>query len=170
MKKTDIKKVYEFLNAAKTVYARTKNTRGLSALHGMYRIQSVPLSLCFDIINKQTITIEDAKMYLQRRTEYNRAKNQELSGKAKNDGNLFIACKNCGKEKPVSEFYVKRGSRNGFQSWCKDCTREHGKNHVKATKKHGSFYKKKKVGLRVRFLMLLKNILEKRINKLNNNI
>lgn len=162
--------MYEFLNAAKTVYARQKNTRGLSALHGMYRIQIAPISLCLDIIKKQTITIEDAKMYIQRRTEYNRVKSQEYKQKSNNDGNLFMVCRNCGNEKPVSEFYIKRGSRNGFQSWCKDCTRKHGKNHRKATKKHVSFYKKKKVGLRVRFLMWLKNIIEKRINKLNNNI
>lgn len=30
-------------------------------------------------------------------------------------------CSKCGRELPVSEFYVKKGAADGLQAWCKEC-------------------------------------------------
>jgi hypothetical protein len=33
------------------------------------------------------------------------------------------ACRRCGKEKPLSDFYKNNATRDGLTYWCKDCTR-----------------------------------------------
>lgn len=30
-------------------------------------------------------------------------------------------CLKCGRELPLSEFYVKKGAADGLQAWCKEC-------------------------------------------------
>ncbi len=40
----------------------------------------------------------------------------------------------CGKTKPITEFYVCNNRGDNLSSRCKDCDKQHGKNHRKATK------------------------------------
>ena len=43
-------------------------------------------------------------------------------------------CARCGKEKPLSEFYVDSQSKDGRNSWCKDCHKKYGREYRVARK------------------------------------
>ena len=48
-------------------------------------------------------------------------------------------CTGCGRELPVTEFYVRSNAPDGLQSWCKECFREADKQRSrKATRKRES--------------------------------
>lgn len=38
-------------------------------------------------------------------------------------------CSKCGRELPLSEFYSKKTSFDGLQSWCKECQKSRIRNH-----------------------------------------
>lgn len=38
-------------------------------------------------------------------------------------------CSKCGRELPLSEFYLKRGASDGLQAWCKECQKERVRNY-----------------------------------------
>lgn len=40
-------------------------------------------------------------------------------------------CKKCGRELPVTEFYKKSDTRDGLQTWCKECFKEADKQRRK---------------------------------------
>ena len=39
-------------------------------------------------------------------------------------------CAHCGQEKPVTEFYKDGPTRDGLQSWCKQCSNARGKKQI----------------------------------------
>lgn len=40
-------------------------------------------------------------------------------------------CAHCGQEKPVTEFYKDSHTKDGLQSWCKQCSNARGKKQIK---------------------------------------
>lgn len=44
-------------------------------------------------------------------------------------------CPKCGRELPLSEFYVKKGAADGLQAWCKECQKTASHNRF-ASKAH----------------------------------
>lgn len=39
-------------------------------------------------------------------------------------------CSKCGRELPVSEFYVKKEAADGLQTWCKECQKTASHNRL----------------------------------------
>lgn len=44
-------------------------------------------------------------------------------------------CAHCGQEKPVSEFYKDKHTKDGLQSWCKQCSNSRGKKAIERKEK-----------------------------------
>lgn len=44
-------------------------------------------------------------------------------------------CAHCGQEKPVTEFYKDKHTKDGLQSWCKQCSNSRGKKVVERKEK-----------------------------------
>lgn len=44
-------------------------------------------------------------------------------------------CAHCGQEKPVTEFYKDKHTKDGLQSWCKQCSNSRGKKAVERKEK-----------------------------------
>ena len=44
-------------------------------------------------------------------------------------------CVHCGQEKPVTEFYKDSHTRDGLQSWCKQCSNSRNKKTVEKKEK-----------------------------------
>jgi len=66
-----------------------------------------------------------------------------------NDFNLFQpfekTCTSCKRALPLSMFYTKKWSKNGYVSTCKDCTREQGKRYLERMKRQPKVIPKEKV-------------------------
>lgn len=43
-------------------------------------------------------------------------------------------CPHCHRELPVTEFHASRSSADGLQGWCKECMKEHSKEHYSRLK------------------------------------
>ena len=44
-------------------------------------------------------------------------------------------CVHCGQEKPVTEFYKDKHTKDGLQSWCKQCSNSRGKKAIERKEK-----------------------------------
>lgn len=44
-------------------------------------------------------------------------------------------CAHCGQEKPVTEFYKDKHTKDGLQSWCKQCSNSRGKKAIERKEK-----------------------------------
>lgn len=49
--------------------------------------------------------------------------------------NLTKVCVTCGRELPISEFHKNVKTKDGFQSKCKNCTREYNKSYYRKESK-----------------------------------
>lgn len=52
-------------------------------------------------------------------------------------------CSKCGKEKPITEFYKDKSSKDGLYYWCKECSCKHNKERYRKNKKKIIEYIKK---------------------------
>lgn len=43
-------------------------------------------------------------------------------------------CSKCGRELPLSEFYKKSDSKDGLQSYCKECGKKSAKEHIQKSR------------------------------------
>ena len=54
-------------------------------------------------------------------------------------------CPKCNKEKPIKEFYKDKANKNGLNSWCKECTKEHNKEYYQENKEEAKAYTLKRL-------------------------
>ncbi len=53
---------------------------------------------------------------------------------------MFKFCTGCETEKPLSAFGKKRGAKDGYQNWCKDCHRNYQEAHKEEIRQHTRNY------------------------------
>jgi len=51
-------------------------------------------------------------------------------------------CKHCNKDKPYSEFYKRKASKDGYQGRCKSCDDKKIKQYLKQPKRHSQLLKR----------------------------
>jgi len=52
-------------------------------------------------------------------------------------------CSRCKKEKPITEFYKDKNTKDGLTCWCKECKEEYGKKYCQKNKEKTRKYKRK---------------------------
>lgn len=67
---------------------------------------------------------EKIKKSFEKRTETFKKIKEDKINSIKNK-----VCTNCVVDKAINEFYVKKASQDGYQSWCKECTKLNKKNY-----------------------------------------
>lgn len=66
-------------------------------------------------------------------------------------------CPKCNKDIPLINFYKKSKSKDGYQSWCKQCSTKNRIQYYKNNKNHEDFKNKKRKQERREWLISLKN-------------
>lgn len=75
-------------------------------------------------------------------------------------------CSSCGKELPIDSFWKNSKTPDGYQIWCKDCTRKSKKKSKKRNKNKNGWFNK----IIVSFLESLYAFSERKLGKIKNNL